>query len=143
MREPDYLSRRSLLAGIGAALPAAALAAPLAAEADADLLALGPAWEAAAASDEASRMADHLSDEDAALIYGRETRLQVRIVRLPARALEGLRLKARVALRAILMEQGRQQTQDTLVEDLMESDGVAGRLPAAAVVLDLLALGDA
>src|SRR3954464_5533767 len=89
MREPDYLSRPFLLTGIGAALPATA---------DADLLALGPAWEAAvAASDEASRMVDGLSDEDAALIYGRETQLHVRIVRLPARTLEGLRLKARRA----------------------------------------------
>ena len=137
-----HITRRTLAATL-AALPAAAVAAPLADaghEQDAELHRLFREWEAAV---EASKwVQEHFedpTDDEAAEVYGRESDLQTAIVKHPARSLADLKLKARVALHAggIHIPRGS----GTLVDRLMHSEGPASENAAAfAVVCDLLQL---
>ena len=140
MHKPDPLSRRSMLAGMAVAIPATAVALPVVNDADAELVNLYRQWEAAVVSSDAANLLDDLPDEDANRIFGDEADLQAAIVQRPAHTLAGLRLKARVALRAAELHspigEGR-----ALLDYATETEGPASSIPAAlAVVLDLVAM---
>ncbi len=87
------LSRRNVIAGLTAALPAAAAPALAARDPDARLVELGRQWQAAWDRAEAS------SDEDFEAAEDARDQIEKQIYAIPAAGLAGLGVKMRIARR--------------------------------------------
>jgi hypothetical protein len=135
------ITRRTLAATL-AAVPAAAMAGPLATDArhdDAELLELGRQWETAVAATETAAKvveAGIMSEDEFDNVHQVENDLQIQIVCLPGQTIEGLKLKARVAKRL-----SPDVNKECQFERAVEYDGPCSDVAAAfALVRDLLAM---